>query len=69
MSNEIQYSEKQQKIIDEINNLSHYQLCHAWRFYKSGHTYFTQPYFEVFRKRLFDDLGGFTPEISKSLYN
>ena len=32
------------------------------------HPYFdrTLPYYEVFKKR-FDELGGFTPEISKSL--
>ena len=60
---------EQQKIIDKINNMEHYEMCLLWRFAPVGHSYFdaTLPYHDVFKKRLFEHFGGFTPEISKSL--
>lgn len=59
----------QKQEIDRINNMGHYEMCYLWRFALPGHPYFdrTKPYFEVFKKRLFEHFGGFTPEISKSL--
>ena len=57
-----------QKVIDGINSLSRYDMCRLQRFAPSGHPYFdsSKPYYEVFKKR-FDELGGFSPEISKQL--
>jgi len=54
--------------IDKINKLSQYEMCHLWRFSHPGHPYFDRnlPLFEIFNKK-FKKLGGFTPEISKSL--
>jgi len=60
---------EQQKTIDKINQMDHYEMCSLWRFSPVGHPYFdkTKPYVDVFKKRLFGHFGGFTPEISKSL--
>jgi hypothetical protein len=57
------------KNLEEISRMSHYDMCALWRFAPAGHPYFdcTLPYVDAFKKRLFDELGGFTPEISKSL--
>ena len=62
-------TKEQEKIIEKINQMSHYDMCSLWRFAPTGHPYFdnTKPYVNVFKKRLFDHFGGFTPEISKSL--
>jgi len=56
-------------VIDKINNMSHIEMCRLWRFAPSGHPYFdsTQPYYKIFRARLYDHFGGFTPEISKEI--
>ena len=60
---------EQEKEITNINHMSHHDMCSLWRFAPLGHPYFdsTQPMAEVFKKRLFEHHGGFTPEISKSL--
>ena len=60
---------QQQKTIDEIKSMSHFEMCKMWRFAPSGHPYFdcTQPYSAVFKERLFGHFGGFTPAISKAL--
>ncbi len=54
--------------IENINAMSHEEMCRLWRFAPPGHHYFdrTLPLYEVFKKR-FDDFGGFTPEISKKI--
>ena len=55
--------------IDKINALSREEMCRLWRFAKAGECpYFdmTSPLWPIFEKR-FRELGGFTPEISKSL--
>lgn len=59
----------QQAEIDKINSMDHESMCSLWRFAPAGHSYFdtTKPYHEIFRKRLFDHFGGFTPKISKSI--
>jgi hypothetical protein len=61
--------QEQEQEIEKINNMTHYQMCELWRFAPVGHPYFDRrlPYYEVFRKRLFEHFGGFTPEISKEL--
>ena len=67
MSNEV--TPEQQKEIDKINTMSHKEMCMMWRFAPAGHPYFQDnlPYFEVFKKRLFDHFEGFTPGISKEI--
>lgn len=69
MSSEESIAAKDQEIFDKINAMSHEEMCRLWRFAPSGHPYFDSslPYYEVFRHRLFDVLGGFTPEISKAV--
>ena len=61
-------TEDEQKTIDHINQMSQESMCSLWRNAKSGHAYFdtTKPYYAVFKKR-FDELGGFTPAISKKI--
>ena len=56
------------EIKKEIDGLSRYEMCKLMRFAPLGHKYFdtSKPYWEFFEKR-FQELGGFTPEISKSL--
>lgn len=64
-----------QSIVDQINSLSHYEMCSIWRFGlpkaspSEPHIYFdnTKPYSKIFQKRLFEHFGGFTREISKDL--
>ena len=58
----------EEKTIENINNMSRYEMASLYRNAPSGHPYFdtTLPYNEVFRKR-FSELGGFSPEISKSI--
>lgn len=51
----------------EIDSMSHYQMCARWRFAPPGDEIFQGETGAYFKKRLFDDLGGFTPDISKSL--
>lgn len=55
--------------VEKIKAMSHYDMCVLWRNAPAGHPYFDTllPLSDVFRKRLFDELGGFTPEISKSI--
>ena len=55
------------KIVKEINCLDRYTMCKLWRFAPMGNIYFSPPYGEIFKKRLFEELGGFNPEISKKL--
>ncbi len=51
-----------------IDGMSQKSMASLWRFAPSGHPYFdnTLPLHEYFEKR-FKELGGFTPEISKSI--
>jgi len=53
---------------DNIDNMSQIDMAILWRHAPSGHVYFdsTLPLFKYFDKR-FKELGGFTPEISKSI--
>ena len=55
--------------IKKINNMSHEEMCILWRHSSSGHPYFdnTKPYDKVFKDRLFNYFGDFTPKISKRI--
>ena len=57
--------EKHKKAIDEM---THEDMAHLWRFAPAGHDYFRTdlPLFDHFQAR-FKSLGGFTPAISKSI--
>jgi hypothetical protein len=59
------------RIEDEIkiiNEMSREEMCSLWRFAPVGHKYFQRGngLTEAFEKR-FKELGGFSPEISKSI--
>ena len=55
------------EIMAEIDALSHEEMARLWRFEPSGHRYFVRgPVFDYFEKR-FNELGGWTPEISKRI--
>lgn len=51
-----------------INSMSQTDMARMWRFTPSGHIYFDSslPFYDIFKKR-FDELGGFTPGISKEI--
>ena len=51
----------------EIDSMSRYEMCSTWRFAKTGNWRIMGECGAYFKKRLFDELGGFTPAISKSL--
>lgn len=51
----------------QIDSMSHYELAYRWRFSKCGDPLFQGDTGEYFKKALFDDKGGFTPELSKSI--
>lgn len=42
-------------------------MARLWRFADSGHPLLSGETGDYFKKRFFDDLGGFSPEISRSL--
>ena len=52
----------------EIDALSHIEMCRMWRFGTAKKEWLVKgPAADYFRKRLFEELGGFTPEISKQI--
>ena len=53
------------KLIDEMSQI---EMAKLWRFAPNDHPYFDErlPFYEKFKKR-FDELGGMTPVISKSI--
>jgi hypothetical protein len=61
-------SKEIEETINKINSMSRLEMCELWRFAPVGHPYFdrTLPYLEIFEKR-FNELGRFSPEISKLL--
>lgn len=61
-------TDAEQKEIENINQMSQYEMASLWRFAPPGHPYFdkSKPFHRIFEKR-FQELGGFTPAISKSL--
>lgn len=56
------------ELTEEINGLSRLEVCRLWRFAPVGHPFFNKslPLYAIFKKR-YDELGGFTPAISKQL--
>jgi hypothetical protein len=51
----------------QIDGMDRYGMAKLWRFADSGHPLLSGDAGSYFKKRFFDDLGGFSPEISKSL--
>ena len=51
-------------IKQRIDAMSHYDLCEVWRFGSSDDATLEGDYL---KNRLFNEFGGFTPEISKRL--
>jgi hypothetical protein len=51
----------------EIDNMTHVEMCRHWRFDSSDSPYVQGNVGDYLRHRLFDEFGGFTPEISKAL--
>lgn len=65
-----QYTEEQiEEIKGKIDLLTRIEMARLHRFAPSGHIYFRSdlPFNDHFNKRFFDELGGFSPEISKAL--
>jgi len=56
-----------EKLKEEIDNMSHYEMCRIWRFGTLEGQYTSGEVGDYFKDRLFNHFGGFTPEISKSL--
>ncbi len=50
-----------------IDALDRREMCRIWRFATTGNWMIMGACGDYFKKRLFEDLGGFSPEISKSL--
>ncbi len=51
---------KKEEIIAKINNMSREKMERLWMFGPALHIYFSGPYWEIFKKRFFDELGGFS---------
>lgn len=58
---------QEQQLIGEINAMSHEQLCRTWRFAPFGHPIVQGEVGDRLQERLFREMGGFTPEISKRI--
>lgn len=55
---------EQKKTIDDM---SQYDMCRLWRFARTGEPLLQGDTGQYFKKVLFEQKGGFTPEISKNL--
>lgn len=57
-----------QEHLDNINELTQFEMAALWRHAPIGHIYFNEnlPFHEVFKKR-FEELGGMNPSISKRI--
>ena len=62
--NDYTLTEKRKK---EIDAMTRYEMCSVWRFAQTGDWRIMGDCGNYFAKRLFDELGGFTPTISKAL--
>ncbi len=51
----------------KIDAMSHIELCRRWRFSPTGDELLQGEAGDYFKHRLFDELGGFTPAISKAI--
>ena len=75
MDTHVYAQEQIDEIAKEINGMEHYSMCSAWRFAKDADPRFRSDLITtegkslgtLFKERLFDHFGGFTPDISKSL--
>ena len=56
--------EKAKKVIDGMSQM---QMASLWRFAPIGHPYFSNRDLSQYFQDRFKNLGGFTPEISKSI--
>jgi hypothetical protein len=66
----IEMTSEEKQLIEEIDKLSHYEMCRLWRYASVGRsTYLSGIVGEYFKDRLFNHFKGFTPAISKSLSN
>ena len=56
-----------EELKEDIDNLTHEQMCSMWRFGSGNPTFFdsTNPASTYFKDRIFKKFGGFTSEISK----
>lgn len=61
-------TEPDPKEVEKINAMSREEMARLWRFAPPGHPYFdsSKPYWKIFVTR-FDELGRFSPEISKAI--
>ena len=61
--------QEDEKVKEDIYQLSRIEMARLWRYAPPGHSYFDdeKPFYEVFKKRFFEELGGFTPAISKMI--
>ncbi|MGK0272155.1 MAG: hypothetical protein ACI88H_002821 [Cocleimonas sp.] len=68
LRNNVEYKIKPDIEIDNINKMSQLEMARLWRNAPSGHPYFdtSKHYHQIFKKR-FEQLGGFTPSISKQI--
>ena len=55
------------KMRADIDALDRFEMAQLWRYGPSSHPYFQPPLGDYFKKRFYEDLRGFSPEISKSL--
>jgi hypothetical protein len=56
-----------EQLKQQIDSLTHYELCQIWRFGDSSNKLLQGEVGEYFRTRLFDHFGGFDSSISKSI--
>jgi len=65
MTEEKQYTEEEQRTIDQINQMGQEDMARLWRFAPAGHSYFDKrkPFYAIFEKKF----KGFTPGISKKI--
>ena len=72
----MEYAQEQiDSLAESINTTDHFSLCYAWRKSKDGDPKFRNDLItssgkslgDIFKERLFDHYGGFTPEISKEI--
>lgn len=59
--------EEIKKMKEEIDSLSHYDMCHIWRFSDSENKMLQGEVGKYFSDRLFNHFGGFNPKISEKL--
>ena len=54
---------------EEIEQMTRFEMARLWRFAPVGHPFFDNslPLSDIFNARFFDELGGFSPKISKAL--